>query len=88
MVGQNPTGIRAYYNEDIDRSAPDVRDELKESVNDIDGVTDVTVTDVWASSRPIEAQLTVEFDEADTDSSTVEFDISCLSFLHNAQQNR
>lgn len=79
----NPAKVRVYYNEELNRTAEEAKDELPEAVGGINGVEQVEVERVLPG-QAYQAVLLVSFDESVISSEELEYEISSLSFLHNA----
>lgn len=80
----NPATFTVYYNEEEERSVASVRNELNQSIEDLAGVEWVSVEQVNVDSVPNMAVVRVSFDEDETFSDELEFEISSFSFVHNA----
>lgn len=80
----NPEKVRVHYDEDVEKTETQVRDELYTEISKIDGVLSVDVGQV-IMGVPYSAIVEVEFDESETSSDTLVYEISTLPFVHNAQ---
>lgn len=91
----NPVTLRVHYKEDVDytsiaqnksMSAVEnrIEAELTKELEALEGVTSVSVDTIHAGAEPYQAEVTVEFDESTTSSDTVEYEVSTISFVHNA----
>lgn len=79
----NPASFQVYYDEDEERSHSSIRDELNESISEMEGVNDVSVEKI-IETRPNVAVVRVDFDESKTFVDDLEYEISTLPFIHNA----
>lgn len=84
-MNDNPATVRVYYDEDVDRTEDDIREELVTDIfANMEHVTDISVEQVFTSTSD-EAIVEVEYDGTEIDSEELIHNISTLPYVHNAK---
>lgn len=84
-MNDNPATVRIYYDEDVDRTEDDIREELVTDIfANMEHVTDISVERVFTGESD-EAIVELEFDGTGINSEELILDISTLPYVHNAR---
>lgn len=83
----NPMKLKVVCNEGENFTASELRTQLSNDLNSIEGVIDARVGNVFVDLQAQEAHTSVEMDESATDGATVRLEASSLPYVHNAMEH-